>query len=359
MAMPPVLQKPPMAPTMRPINRAIPTMTPMVTTKPKEIITPEQAAELEMPMPVPAPVAKPIAKGTAPFDYAAYKAKSIARGPAKPKPLMLLLTGRRSGGKSYSAGTCPGDALLMCSRQEHHSEQAALASAAKIQNKNSITTIWMDLDDAGNIIDNADKVWDRVMDKLEGLINTPDVSTLFPFFFFDGLNSLERYVHKKKNVLMATQFSKSTEATATLIELIVDKFLRLREKGVHIICTMASEVKEKPDGSLSLIPMMTGYRAADEILGSFPDIGVATAIQMEDDEGAMKDTHVFQFKNAEGVKTGKKFTGETATTTFNPRLQSIPRELLPVYLEANIGNLIQFINETFESMSIRNSITEE
>lgn len=260
---------------------------------------------------------------------------------------------------SYSGGSCNGDVILFCSRQEHHSYQAALACNKKLKSPHSITPMWMDFDeDKGEIIESPDKVWDRVLDRLEALINTPNVAELFPFLFFDGLNSIERYVMRLKRVEIATQFQKNTVATATLIELIVDKFLRLREKGVNIICTMASEVKEKPDGSLTLVPAMTGYRAADEILGSFPDIGVATSIQMENEEGLMVDTHVFQFKNAEGIKTGKKFNGETAMSTFNPRLQSIPKEYLPVYLDANISGLITFINDTFESMSAQETKTE-
>jgi hypothetical protein len=360
MATPPTLQKPPMAPTGKLLNRvasAVPAKAAMTTEEVVEMLKETEQENVHNPRQI--AQAKPIViKGNPTFDYAAYKAKSIARGPAKPKPLMMLLTGRRSAGKSFCLGSAPGDMILFCSRQEHHSLQAALSCNKMLRSQHSITEVWMDMDDEGNLIDNPDKVWDRTLDKLESLINTPNVAELFPFLAFDGLNSIERYVGRLKRVESATQFQKNAVSTATLIELIVDKFLRLREKGVHIICTMASEVKERPDGSLSLVPMMTGYRAADEILGSFPDIAVATVVQAEEGD-EIKDVHVFQFRNAEGIKTGKKFSGETATTTFSPRLQSIPRDKLPVYLDANIGGLIDFVNQTFESLSTPDVVIEE
>jgi hypothetical protein len=343
----PIVKKPP-----------IKAMTPV---PPKEEVTIAQIEEAEKPVAPPAPVAKiAVPKGKPAFDFAAYKAQKKAIGRPKPKPLMLLLTGKRGGGKSYSMGSCSGDALLLCSRQEHHSLDAALAYNAMLNSPHTITPMWMDMDDDGEIITDPDKVWDRVMDRLEALINTPMVELIFPFLCFDGITSIDRYVQNKKNVNAATQYQKSNEATLTLIKLIIDKFLRLREKGIHIICTIASEVKEKSDGTISINPKLIGYQAADEILGAFPDIGLATSIKEEDEEGNTKNVHVFQFKNVEVTKSGKKFSGESVTSTFNMRLQAIPSEHLPTYLEPNIGNLITFINETFESLSAQvDTKTEE
>ncbi len=344
----------------------LPPKSPLKAVKPvtsapvKAPVTTETVEAAEKPAsPMPAPAAKPVTKTVAVFDFAAFKAKSVEL-PPKPKPLLMLVTGRRGGGKSFSLGTCSGDLILFCSRQEHHSYQAALAGKMKSGNPHSITPMWIDKREDDTIIDDADQVWQRVNDRLEALINTPDVEKLFPFLAFDSLNAFERYTGRIANVRVATQFQKTAEATSNLIQFIIDKLLRLHSKGMHIIVTMASEVKERPDGSLSLVPMLTGYRAADEVIGSFPDIAVATCVQVVENEGeAAKNQHVFQFKNAEGSKSGKKFGGEMATTTFTPRLQSIPEDILGQYLDANIGTTIQYIEETFDAMLPQNTQTGE
>ena len=326
-----------------------------LTTVDEPLVPPSAEAFAEMtagviqPHKPPVPTPKPIAARSIPaFDYAAFKA-AHKKKVAKPSPLFLLLTGMRGSAKSWSLGSAPGDMLLFCSRQEHHAAQSATACNASLKSPFMVAPIWIDVDDEGNYIEAPEKVWNRISDKLEGLIQLEHPADLFPFVAIDSLNSLERYTIKRDNVLKATQFQKSQEATANLVELVVGKLLRLREKGVNIIVTMASEVKEKADGSLSLTPFLTGYRAADEIIGSFPDIAVCTCLT--DPTGEEKPQYVFQFNNAEGSKSGKKFTGEAATTTFIPRLQSIPRNLLPDCMESNITTLIDFIATTFKQMS--------
>jgi hypothetical protein len=264
----------------------------------------------------------------------------------------MLVTGKRTSGKSYCIGSCDGDALLFYSRHEHHSYAAAVTNAKELGNKFSITPMYIDADDEGNIIEmkDAEKVWTRFSDRLDALINHPNPSSIFKYVVVDSLNAFERYASRRDNVLKATQFTKSLESTANLIDLVIGKLLRLQEKGVNIIVTMASEVKEdKQTGALYLSPVLTGYRAADEVIGSFPDIAVTTSIIVEKEDGTLDEQYVFQFANAEGMKAGKKFSGESVTTTFAPRLQAIPRYKLPQYFNANIADLQQFIKQHFES----------
>lgn len=286
------------------------------------------------------------------FDFASYKKQFSADNARKPKPLMMLITGRRAAGKSSCMGSCPGDLLLFCSRAEHHSFSAAQSIAQMIGNPHAIIPMWIDLDDEERVIDNPERVWTRMADRLDQLIAMPDVASMFPFIAVDSLNSFEKFTLKRDNVLKANQFQKSQEATSNLLELVVDKLLRLRERGCHILVTMAAEVKERADGSMQLTPFLTGYRAAEEVIGSFPDICLAHCVtEVDEEKNEYQERFVFQFRNAEGSKSGKRFSGEVSTSTFNPRLQSIPRPYLPEYADANIGTLIQFINDTFEQMN--------
>lgn len=308
----------------------------------------ESAVIPEPPRPT-APAIK--AKAALPqIDFLAFKQKFIERTVRKPKPLFLLITGRRSSGKSASMGTCPGDLLLIHSRQEHHSYQTAISIAQMTGNKNAIVPFYFDQLEDGTQLEQAEKVWNHLSNTLDALIAMPNPAEVFPFVALDSLNSLERYTIKRDNVLKANQFNKSQESTANLMELVLEKLLPLNEKGVNIIVNMASEIKERPDGTLQLTPFLTGYRSADEVIGSFPDIAVVNCIQAENEQGDLQDYYVFQFKNAEGSKSGKRFSGEAVTTTFAPRLQSLPKHLLPTYIEANVGELIEFIKTTFDNL---------
>ncbi len=285
------------------------------------------------------------------FDFLALKARFAEPQALKPKPLMMLITGKRAQGKSFCLGSCDGDALLFASRQEHHSYSAAIAGKLHFGNKHSITPMWIDIDDNGELIDTPERVIDRLNDKLEALIRLDNLAEIFPYVFFDSLNAIERYTIRQDNVEKSTQFQKSVVATANLIKLIIDKLLRLHEKGCNIIVTMASEVKEKVDGSgdLSLTPMLTGYRTAEEVIGSFPDIALMNTIP-SDVEG-QEPEFVFQFRHVEGSKSGKKFSGEITTSSFNPRLQCLPKYKLPVYIKASFTELQKFIRVTFNSMA--------
>lgn len=330
---------------------------PTVKTPPKVSTPAKNIAEVETavnPPVAPPPVAKPTVvatKGVPAFDFDVYK-KKFTEQKIEAKALFMLLTGKRTSGKSYCLGSCDGDLLLFYSRHEHHSYAAALTCARELGNKNAITPMYIDADDDGNIFDmkDAEKVWTRFSDRLDALIAHPDPASIFKYVAVDSLNAFERYALRRDNVLKATQYTKSLESTANLIDLVIGKLLRLQEKGVNILVTMASEVKEdKQTGALYLSPVLTGYRAADEVIGSFPDIAVTTSIFVEKDDGSMDEQYVFQFANAEGHKAGKKFSGEAVSTTFAPRLQAIPRYKLPQYFNANIGELQQFIKQSFEA----------
>lgn len=329
----------------------IPAMRPKPKNLSVEVLTateqPPMTPQTEMPKAAPV-VAKKVAAPS--FDFAAFKQKFVEQVVRKPKPLFLLVTGRRSAGKSACLSSCPGDLLLIHSRQEHHSYQTAISIAQMRGNKNAIVPMYFDQTEDGKQIEIAEKVWNHLSDKLDALLALPNPAEVFPYVAIDSLNSLERYTIKRDNVLKANTFNKTQESTANLMELVLEKLLPLNEKGVNIIVTMASEVKEKTDGTMQLIPFLTGYRSADEVIGSFPDIAVVNCIQIENATGDMEDCYVFQFRNAEGSKAGKKFSGEAVTTTFSPRLQSLPKHLLPTYIEASIEDLQNFIKTTFDGL---------
>lgn len=316
-----------------------PTVVEQVTSEGEKVATPTVAATTTKPKHIPVP-----------FDAVAFKAKFNEKSALQPKPLFLVLTGKRSSGKSGTLGTCDGDLLLIHSRQEHHSYQTAVSINLDTGNPYGISPMYFDQTDDGVAIDAPEKVWNYLSDRMDGLIATPDIAKIFPYIAIDSLYSLERYTIARDNVLKASTFKQTQEATANLMEFVLKKLLVLHGKGCNIIVTLPSEVKERPDGSLNVTPALTGYRTADEVLGSFPDIAVVNCIVAENEQGNMQEYYVLQFKNAEGTKTGKKMSGEVVTTTFNPRLQSLPRHLLPEYLEANIGGLQKFIKDTFAGL---------
>jgi hypothetical protein len=252
--------------------------------------------------------------------------------------LMLLLIAPRAGGKSSAIGTSGLRTFYITARREQH----GLNAARKAGGKNIVGWL-MDLDREGNML-GSDNAITRLHTKLDQLCERPNIAQEFPVIAFDGFSVMDEIIQECKAVKMATVRSAYDKGPAIINQFvdIVDKLLRLKYLGCHIVCTVAASAEVMSSGEYSTVtPHLQGYKCVDKIIGCFDDIAMVGRVAIEDDAGKVSSQYVFQF-NGLMEKFGKTVAGKVVGINFSTRLTGISAEEMPGFMNADLAELIEF-----------------
>lgn len=258
--------------------------------------------------------------------------------PSNDTKLNLLVIGPRASGKSSCIGTSGLRTFYITARREKH----GLNAARKAGGSNIVGWL-MDLDKTGNLL-SSDNALTRLHDKLDQLCERPNVAEEFPVIAFDGFSVLDEIIQDCKSVKIRAAVNNYEKGPAVIEQFmhVVDKLLRLRYLGCHVIATVAASAEVQPSGEyLTVTPHLQGYKCVDKLIGCFDDITMVGRINAESEDGAVKPMYMFQF-NGSMEKMGKTVAGKVVGVNFSPRITGVSADELPNFMNADIAELITF-----------------
>lgn len=252
-----------------------------------------------------------------------------------------IVIGPRAMGKSSLLGTLSKPVIILTTGSESHGIQAARTAAIKNGHPDNVIEYFIDRDDEGKEIISADAQIMRVNALLDFLASSPDTVKEIGCVAFDSLSSLDKVICKTKDVVTANTYERNKVIVNKALD-VISKLKNVHARGVGVICTCAANSEADPTSAAHtrVTPVLGSYGLVNELIGAFDDVLIVGPVLMADEEGKDVKEYVFQ-TGGQIERSGKTFTGQPRSLSFNPRITGIMSDDLPMYIPANLDTLFE------------------
>ncbi len=277
------------------------------------------------------------------LDIASLKAQSAAQ--KKNRGQLILVTGVRGEGKSAFAGTTKLPTLLLHTAKEAHG-----VDSANIHGKGLITSVCLNMDDAGKIISTPESQPDSTLINLFDILAMKNLEKSFGVVVIDSLESLDPYVSACRQVVDCGKDGfKSNAEIKNVWDKILSACIELTYKGVHVILNLPVEMSGDP-AAPNFTPVLRGYGSASNILGACPTIIRVTRLVTQNESGENETVHAIHTAGLlSKTKTVKKSMhdreGTKENRSFHLRIAGVASSEVPEYLHADFTELLALIEK--------------
>ena len=268
--------------------------------------------------------------------------KEAARAKQATAGMLAVVMGSSGAGKSTVCGTTGRPTLVLHTKDESHGPTSASTF------NDDVAGLCLDMDEEGNEVSP-----DVALDKLVEVLGSEDLSSNFGTVVVDSLSSIDLLIKKTQyfrnfcadpKTLKHNSF-KEGEAVLTKIQDIVTHTDRIRQQGVHVLFTLAANVKSMDSEGMveTVAPVLSTYGVSESVARMFPIVLYTACVTVE---GERKRAFLF---NTHITRESKEVSGKIKKLmNFMPRCAGIPDSEMPEMLPADFQKLLEFIKSVKE-----------